>query len=144
MTDKIEITDWAEEEDVSGSTAWAAEWFSPDEKIEDETELSKVGVHVIYKNEKHFTWFYPQIRIVLEEKKVKEFVKFNGIDDASEEDIIELRDFFFHFLQFVNHEVELEGPTTFEPENIAESMSDADLDDIEEELTNAGMKDKLH
>jgi len=141
--DNITIEDWKEEaDDVGGlSTAWAAEWFGPEEKIEDPEELAKVGVHVIYKNEKHFTWFFPQVKSVLLDNKVREFIEYNGITDATDDDVQELKDFFFHFIRFVTFEVdpEADGHKTFEPENVAEALGDEDLEDIEDELEDAGM-----
>jgi hypothetical protein len=40
--------DWNPNFDDGKPTVWAAEWFGPEEKIEDEADLEKVGVHVIY------------------------------------------------------------------------------------------------
>jgi hypothetical protein len=76
---------------------------------------------------------------------VKEFVEFNGITDATADDIEELKAFFFHYIRFVQFDVDLEsdGPTEFEPEGINEEFGDEDLEDIVDELKEAGMEDKF-
>ena len=92
-TDNTEIKDWQDdlaEKDII-STAWQAEFFGPEEKIEDEQELAKFDVHVIYKNTKNFTWYYPQIKAALLADSVKEFVEYHGIVDATDNDIEELK-----------------------------------------------------
>jgi len=140
--EEISITDWEEQDDATGtSTAWAAEWFGPEEKIEDEAELAKIGVHVIYKNEQHFTWYFPQVKAALTSGKIKEFIELNSITDATDADVQELKDFFFHFVRFVTFEIDVEdqGSQTFEPENVIEALGDEDIEDITEELTEAGM-----
>jgi len=146
-TDNIEINDWKEELEEKDiiSTAWQAEFFGPDEKIENEEELAEYNVHVIYKNSKSFTWYYPQIKSALLSDAVKEFVEFNGITDATADDIEELKAFFFHYIRFVQFDVDLEsdGPTEFEPEGINEEFGDEDLEDIVDELKEAGMEDKF-
>lgn len=136
------ITD--DQEDEPLSTAWSAEWFGPEEKIEDEEELAKVGVHVIYKDEKHFTWYYPQVHAALTEDKIREFVEYNGITDATDADIEELKAFFYHWIRFIMFDIdtnEHEGHV-FEPEDINEIMGDDDVNDLTEELEKAGMKKK--
>lgn len=146
-TEKLEIKDWEDEQVENDiiSTAWQAEWFGPEEKIESEEELAKYDVHIIYKNSKSFTWYYPQIKAALLSNSVKEFVEFNGITDATANDIKELTDFFFHYVRFINFEVDLESdrPTEFEPEDVLEEVGDDDLDDIVEELQEAGMDSKF-
>jgi hypothetical protein len=148
-TDNIEIKDWQDEmveKDII-STAWQAEFFGPEEKVEDEAELDTFNVHVIYKKEKNFTWYYPQIKAALLADAVKEFVEFNGIVDATEDDIEELKAFFFHYLRFVQFDVDLGDVTEpgreFEPEGINEQVGEDDLDDIVEELQEAGMEQKF-
>ena len=76
---------------------------------------------------------------------MKEFVEFNGITDATADDVEELKAFFFHYIRFVQFDVDLEsnGPTEFEPEGINEQVGDEDLDDIVDELKEAGMEDKF-
>ena len=108
-TEKLEIKDWEDEQVENDiiSTAWQAEWFGPEEKIESEEDLAKYDVHIIYKNSKSFTWYYPQIKAALLSNSVKEFVEFNGITDATANDIKELTDFFFHYVRFINFEVDL-------------------------------------
>jgi hypothetical protein len=145
-TDKLEIKDWEdlEEKDII-STAWEAEFFGPDEKIENEQDLAEYNIHVIYKKSKSFTWYYPQIKAALLADAVKEFIEFNGITDATADDVEELKTFFFHYLRFVQFDVDLEsdGPTEFEPEDINEQVGEDDLDDIVEELEEAGMEEKF-
>ena len=145
-TDKLEIKDWEdlEEKDII-STAWEAEFFGPDEKIENEQDLAEYNIHVIYKKSKSFTWYYPQIKAALLADAVKEFIEFNGITDATAYDVEELKTFFFHYLRFVQFDVDLEsdGPTEFEPESINEQVGEDDLDDIVEELQEAGMEEKF-
>jgi hypothetical protein len=145
-TDKLEFKDWDDlaEKDII-STAWEAEFFGPDEKIENEEDLAEYNVHVIYKKSKSFTWHYPQIKAALLADAVKEFVEFNGITDATDGDVEELRTFFFHYLRFVQFDVDLETeePTEFEPESINEQVGEDDLDDIVEELQEAGMEEKF-
>ena len=148
-TDNIEIKDWQDEmveKDII-STAWQAEFFGPEEKVEKEEDLAGYNVHVIYKNEKNFTWYYPQIKAALLADAVKEFVEFNGIVDATEDDVEELKAFFFHYLRFVQFDVDLgdgtESPGEFEPEYINEQVGEDDLDDIVEELQEAGMAEKF-
>jgi hypothetical protein len=144
--DKLEIKDWEdlEEKDII-STAWEAEFFGPDEKIENEQALAEYNIHVIYKKSKSFTWYYPQIKAALLADAVKEFIEFNGITDATADDVEELKTFFFHYLRFVQFDVDLEsdGPTEFEPEDINEQVGEDDLDDIVEELQEAGMEEKF-
>lgn len=146
-TDNLEIKDWQDEmveKDVI-STAWQAEFFGPDEKIDNEEDLAKYDVHVIYKDSKSFTWYYPQIKAALLADAVKEFIEFNGITDATEGDIEELKAFFFHYVRFITFEVDLETeePTEFEPESVIEEVGDNDLDDIVDELKEAGMEEKF-
>lgn len=148
-TDNIEINDWQDEmveKDII-STAWQAEFFGPEEKVEIEAELDEYNVHVIYKKEKSFTWYYPQIKAALLADAVKEFVEFNGIVDATEDDVEELKAFFFHYLRFVQFDVDLGDGTEpageFEPESVNEQVGEDDLDDIVEELQEAGMEEKF-
>ena len=147
-TDKLEIKDWEDElaeKDII-STAWEAEFFGPEEKIEKEEDLDEYNVHVIYKKAKNFTWYYPQIKAALMSDAVKEFVEFNGITDATDDDVEELKAFFFHYLRFVQFDVDLgdTNPTgEFEPEGINEEVGEDDLDDIVEELQEAGMETKF-
>lgn len=148
-TDNIEIKDWQDEmveKDII-STAWQAEFFGPEEKVENEEDLAEYNVHIIYKKEKSFTWYYPQIKSALLADAVKEFVEFNGIADATEDDVEELKAFFFHYLRFVQFDVDLGDGTEptgeFEPEHINEQVGEDDLDDIVEELQEAGMEQKF-
>lgn len=142
-TDNTEIKDWQDdlaEKDII-STAWQAEFFGPEEKIEDEQELAKFDVHVIYKNTKNFTWYYPQIKAALLADSVKEFVEYHGIVDATDNDIEELKAFFFHYVRFINFEVDLDetAPQVFEATDVNETIGDDDMEEIVDELKEAKM-----
>lgn len=144
-TDNLEIEDWKEEPDQEQpiSTAWAAEWFGPEEEVENEADLDKFDMHVIYKGTKHFTWYFPQVKAALMQDAVKEFIEYNGITDATADDVKELKDFFFHYVRFMTFDIALEGedlpPAVFEPEDIAEALGDEDIEDVVDELKEAKM-----
>lgn len=135
--------DWNPDFDDGQTTVWAAEWFGPEEKIENEADLAEIGVHVIHNGDRHFTWYYPQIHAALMADSVREFIEYEGITGASDADVEELKAFFFHWIRFVMFEVDLETtPREFEPEGINELMGDEDVSEITQELERAGMKKK--
>jgi hypothetical protein len=135
--------EWNPDFDDGQSTIWAAEWFGPEEKIEDEAELSKLGVHVIYDGKQHYTWYYPQVHAALTQDKVREFIEYEGITGVSDEDVEELKAFFYHWIRFTMFEVDVEqGPREFVPEGINEVLGDEDVSEITVELERAGMKKK--
>lgn len=137
--------DWNPDFDDGKPTVWAAEWFGPEEKIEDESELAEIGVHVIYNGTQHYTWFYPQVHAALTENKVREFIEYEGITGVSDADVEELKAFFFHWVRFVMFEIDIEQEgKTLEPEEINEYLGDDDVDQISEELERAGMKKKYN
>lgn len=142
MTDNID--NWNPDFDDGKPTVWAAEWFGPEEKIEDEAELAKVGVHVIYNGDQHYTWFYPQVHAALTQDKVREFIEYEGITGVSDADVEELKAFFFHWVRFVMFEITMdEQPREFVPEGINEALGDDDIDTLADELEKAGMKKKF-
>lgn len=119
---------------------WSAEWFGPEEKIEDEEALNTtVYVHVKYRGEREFRWYYFQIKSAVEDIGVESFIKEQGITDASSDDVQELTDFLKHWLMFVDCEIDL--TQTLEVDDVNEELGADDFNRIQEEMGEAGIKE---
>lgn len=145
--DFIEIKEQGPDKDFEGvedqakSDAWVADWYGPEEKIEDEKELAEYGIEISFRNGPKMSWWYPEIRTAMDTKTVKEFVISKGIVNATQNDIEELEAFFFHYVRFMLFDIEVpdqHGPNEWEVEDVIETIGDDILDEMEKEYTTLG------
>jgi hypothetical protein len=145
----IEITEQGPDADFEGmeeqaqSTAWTAEWWGPEEKTEDPELLKTFGMHISYNGGEEQTWWYPEVRIAVETRTVKEFAYSKGFKDLPLNDLEELEAFLFHYVRFMTFDVEVPNqeevaPAVWEPEGITEKLGDDDLEVFQKEYKETG------
>lgn len=88
--------DWGDLDDGKPSV-WACDWF-----IDEGTEIEDIFVTVGYDYREEFILKYNEIKDAFDNDIVKELVAKYINEEVKEEDIKELKDFFFHWLMIVN------------------------------------------
>lgn len=78
-------------------SVWAADWF-----IDEGTEVEDIFVTIGYDYREEFILKYNEVREAFDNDTVKELVAKYITEEVKEEDIKELKDFFFHWLMIVD------------------------------------------
>lgn len=94
--EKVFDDSWGDLDDGKESV-WCADWI-----IDLGQPLDTVTVTMSYKGINEYEWSYNNIKEAFENKTVKEFVEKYIPEPVSDEDLKEITDFFFHWLQIVS------------------------------------------
>lgn len=141
--DFIEITEQGPDADFEGvedqakSTAWAAEFWGPEEKTEDPAVMATFGMIISYHGGETQEWFYPEISVAVETKTVRQFAYSKGFTEIGDNDIEELEAFLFHYVRFMRFDVEMPNQE-FEAEGTVETIGDDLLDEMDGEFAQLG------
>ena len=90
------FTTWGDLDDGKESV-WGADWA-----IDPGQEKSTVFVTITYKSDEEFICYYNDIEKAFDSGTVNEYVSKFVSEKIAEEDIKEITDFFFHWLQIVD------------------------------------------
>jgi hypothetical protein len=125
----LTLDDWDPDFNDGQSTVWAAEWETPEEEMtEEEKEMSFLTM--LYKEQVVGRWYYTEIIQALGDLGIDAFLQGKNITDATDADKKELRDFFEHWLMFMDMGTEM----AFEADGVEEQIGDDILEEMDSEL----------
>lgn len=133
MTDELNIDNWDPNFDDEQSTVWAAEWEAPEEEATKE-EVEASFLTMSYKGGVVGRWYYTEIMQAVGDLGIDQFLENKNILDATEADKKELRDFFDHWLMFIEMGTKLD----LEVEDVEEYIGDDILSEMDSELAKLG------
>lgn len=145
MTTKdLEIEDWNPDFDDEKQSIWSAEWYGPEEPLEEE-QLKDEYLTMTYDSKNTYRWYYTQILECVDKNSVDEFLEEQAIIDVSAEDKTELLDFFKHWIWFVSMDMNKkpQAPSTFEVDNVIENIGEDLLEEIDEDYAKLGKESDL-
>lgn len=134
----LDINDWNPDWENTETVAWATEWLAPDEKL-TEDELNLAYITMRYYGNTVGRWYYTEIKQALDDVGIDKFLENKGVENVSDEDKEELRQFFIHWIEFLKYDSELE----FEFEGVNEEIGEDILSEIDEEYAKLGQESNL-
>jgi hypothetical protein len=102
MEDKEIFPSWGDL-DNGEESYWSADWI-----IDPDQDKNKVVLTMTIDGSETVNWFYPEVREAFQSDTLKEFVARYYKEEVTDENIKELKDFLFHWLQIVDSDGSME------------------------------------